>query len=212
MTVVRERIDVEGQAPVTVTLRYTRHGPVVYQDSTRHRAFAVRAAWMEIGGAPDAILATFGVAGASERDAGLALECADGMLAALDDWNQERIASGEAVLGMGIGVNFGPAVIGDVGCEHSMSFTVIGDTVNTASRLQALTRTLNTPLLTSDSIVKAAGPNPCGRLAQILDRLKDGGEQTVRGRNRAVRIWFDPARRLITRSSDSECIDVIAQQ
>ena len=52
MTVLRERIDVEGQAPVTVTLRYTRHGPVVHQDSARNRAFAVRAAWMEIGGAP----------------------------------------------------------------------------------------------------------------------------------------------------------------
>lgn len=52
MTIRRERIDVEGQAPVTAELRYTRHGPVVHQDSTRHRAFAVRAAWMEIGGAP----------------------------------------------------------------------------------------------------------------------------------------------------------------
>jgi adenylate cyclase len=144
----------------------------------------------------DAILATFGVSSASEHDAGQALECADGMLAALDDWNQERIDLGEAALGMGIGVNYGPAVIGDVGSEHSMSFTVIGDTVNTASRLQALTRTLNTPLLVADAIVKAAGYDPCNHLVQILDRLEDGGEQAVRGRNRAVRVWFDPIRRL----------------
>jgi adenylate cyclase len=144
----------------------------------------------------DAILATFGVSSASEHDAGQALECAEGMLAALDDWNQERMLSGEAALGMGIGVNYGPAVIGDVGSEHSMSFTVIGDTVNTSSRLQALTRTLNTPLLVADAIVKAAGSRPCNHLMQILDRLEDGGEQAVRGRNRAVRVWFDPARRL----------------
>src|SRR5258705_3026897 len=74
----------------------------------------------------DAILAIFGVPMANERDAGEALKCADGMLVALDVWNQERIAAGEPPLGMGIGVNYGPAVIGDVGSEHSMSFTVIG--------------------------------------------------------------------------------------
>jgi adenylate cyclase len=150
----------------------------------------------------DAILATFGVSSASEHDAGQALECAEGMLAALDDWNQERMLSGEAALGMGIGVNYGPAVIGDVGSEHSMSFTVIGDTVNTASRLQALTRTLNTPLLVADAIVKSAGSRPCNHLAEILERLEDAGEQSVRGRNRAVRGWLDPTRRLLMRSSE----------
>lgn len=52
MRTVRESIPVKGQAPVAATLRYTRHGPVVYEDSVRHLAYAVRAAWMEPGGAP----------------------------------------------------------------------------------------------------------------------------------------------------------------
>lgn len=52
MRILRETIAVKGEAPRTVELRYTRHGPVVDQDSARHRAFAVRAAWMDIGGAP----------------------------------------------------------------------------------------------------------------------------------------------------------------
>jgi len=52
MEVVRDTIPVRGGDPVVVDLRYTRHGPVVYQDSVHHRAYAVRAAWMEIGGAP----------------------------------------------------------------------------------------------------------------------------------------------------------------
>jgi len=52
MRVVVDTIAVKGQRPVIVRHRYTRHGPVVYQDATRHRAFAVRAAWLEPGGAP----------------------------------------------------------------------------------------------------------------------------------------------------------------
>jgi adenylate cyclase len=146
----------------------------------------------------DAILATFGVLAATERDAGQALRCAFGMLAALDDWNCERTAAGEPALGMGIGVNYGPAVIGDVGCEGSMAFTVIGDTVNTASRLQALTRTLKTPLLAGDAIVAAARSQPHGDedLLRILDQLKDVGDHAVRGRDHTVRVWLDPERQL----------------
>src|SRR6202023_2376302 len=52
MTSVRESIPVKG-APITVvTLKYTRHGPVVYEDTAHHVAYAVRAAWLEPGGAP----------------------------------------------------------------------------------------------------------------------------------------------------------------
>lgn len=52
MTVLTEEIPVKGRAPHTATLKYTRHGPVVYEDPGRNLAYAVRAAWMEIGGAP----------------------------------------------------------------------------------------------------------------------------------------------------------------
>ncbi len=52
MTTVTETIPVKGQAPETVTLKYTRHGPVVFEDAGRDLAYAVRAAWMEVGGSP----------------------------------------------------------------------------------------------------------------------------------------------------------------
>ncbi|HSM59278.1 MAG TPA: penicillin acylase family protein, partial [Longimicrobiales bacterium] len=52
MTVVRETIPVKGRRPEVVDLKYTRHGPVVFEDRERNKAYAVRAAWMEIGGAP----------------------------------------------------------------------------------------------------------------------------------------------------------------
>ncbi len=52
MRVVRESIPVKGQAAAPTVFKYTRHGPVVYEDTARHLAYAVRAAWMEPGGAP----------------------------------------------------------------------------------------------------------------------------------------------------------------
>jgi penicillin G amidase len=52
MRIVRDSIPVKGEAPAVVDLAFTRHGPVVYEDSARHVAYAVRAAWLEPGGAP----------------------------------------------------------------------------------------------------------------------------------------------------------------
>ena len=52
MRVVHETVKVRGGADADVELRYTRHGPVIYEDAERHTAFAVRAAWLEPGMAP----------------------------------------------------------------------------------------------------------------------------------------------------------------
>jgi penicillin amidase len=52
MRTVREAVPVKGRAPHEAELRYTRHGPVVYADTARRLAYAVRAAWLEPGGAP----------------------------------------------------------------------------------------------------------------------------------------------------------------
>lgn len=52
MRVIHDSIPVKGQPPVAVELKYTRHGPVVYEDTAHNVAYAVRAAWLEPGGAP----------------------------------------------------------------------------------------------------------------------------------------------------------------
>ena len=52
MKVVRDSIPVKGQAAVPVNLKFTRHGPVIFEDKQHHKAYAVRAAWLEPGGAP----------------------------------------------------------------------------------------------------------------------------------------------------------------
>ncbi|MBI4485261.1 MAG: penicillin acylase family protein [Acidobacteria bacterium] len=52
MRIIKDSIAVKGEAPVAVELKYTRHGPVLYEDQAHHKAYALRAAWMEIGAAP----------------------------------------------------------------------------------------------------------------------------------------------------------------
>jgi adenylate cyclase len=135
----------------------------------------------------DAVFAVFGLPTAGADDAANALRCAELMLATLAEWNRERCRENEPPLAIGIGLNYGPAVIGDVGSEQSLSFTVIGDTVNTASRLQALTRNLETPLVVGDALVCAAKSGAAG--AALIGRLQDRGEHLVRGRESAIRIW-----------------------
>ena len=137
----------------------------------------------------DAIVAVFGVPHASSKDAANALACAGKMLDALENWNCDRDRAAEGRLAMGIGVNYGPAVVGDVGSEHSMSFTVIGDTVNTAERLQTLTRTLGTPLVVGDALVAAVKGSSPEFASEVMEQLEDQGEQRLRGRAGPVRIW-----------------------
>ncbi|NIM57868.1 MAG: penicillin acylase family protein [Candidatus Aminicenantes bacterium] len=52
MKVFREKIQVKGKSPVTVDLKFTRHGPVLYLDKKNNKAYALRAAWLEVGAAP----------------------------------------------------------------------------------------------------------------------------------------------------------------
>jgi adenylate cyclase len=137
----------------------------------------------------DGMIAVFGAPVASPHDAANALNCAERMLEALEYWNREREGNGDARIDIGIGVNHGPVVLGDVGSEHSMSFTAIGDTVNTAARLQALTRSLDTPLVVGDAVVQAIQASSPELAAKRIGRLEDRGEHNLRGRASPVRIW-----------------------
>jgi adenylate cyclase len=137
----------------------------------------------------DEIFAVFGLPTASPHDAANALRCAGLMLKELDAWNTARAGRGELQLAVGIGLNYGSAVLGDVGTEHSLSFTVIGDTVNIASRLQSLTRELKTPLVVADAILHQIGGGQPPELAALPVELQDLGKRELRGRSAPVRIW-----------------------
>jgi adenylate cyclase len=144
----------------------------------------------------DGILAVFGATEASPNDAASALNCAEMMLETLERWNHEREGKGDARLDIGIGLNYGPVVLGDVGSEYGMSFTAIGDTVNTAARLQVLTRSLKTQLVVGDPIVRAIQALSPEVAAERIGRLEDLGEHSLRGRASPVRIWTRKVRQI----------------
>jgi len=144
----------------------------------------------------DGIFAVFGAPAASPDDAANALNCAEMMLNALQRWNDEREREGDPRLDIGIGLNYGPVVLGDVGSEHSMSFTAIGDTVNTAARLQVLTRALQTPLVVGDAVVQAIKALSPEIAAERTRKLEDQGEHNLRGRASPVRVWTPKVERI----------------
>jgi len=135
----------------------------------------------------DALLATFGVPDVGQRDATDALACARGMLAALATWNGERAGNGQAPLRMGIGLHYGPVVMGDIGSQRSMAFATVGDTVNVTSRLQSLTRDLGATIVASTDLVQAVEREATERA--LLSGLTDRGPQMLRGRDTPIEIW-----------------------
>src|SRR3989441_737374 len=83
----------------------------------------------------DAIMALWGAPMAHEDDADRAMRCALDQLAALEKLNAKWKEEGRPELGIGIGINFGEVFAGNVGSDRRLEYTVIGDAVNTASRL-----------------------------------------------------------------------------
>jgi class 3 adenylate cyclase len=138
----------------------------------------------------DAVLAIFGFPEAGEKDASNALSCAFELLTAAQNWNQARVRRGLSPINIGIGLHYGPVVLGDVGTEEYVEFTVIGDTVNTASRLQQATRTLKCDLVVGQELVKAVrDENECEDASNLLERLQPHGDLAIRGRMQEVGVW-----------------------
>lgn len=135
----------------------------------------------------DGLMATFGTPVAGADDAVNAIRCARAMCAAIEAHNSDREALGEPPLRIGVGVHFGPAVLGDIGGDR-LEYAVIGNTVNIAARLEALTRPLSVQAIVSDAALTAARTCPAatGSDTEGFDR-RDG--QAIRGVDDTMSVW-----------------------
>jgi adenylate cyclase len=131
----------------------------------------------------DAIMAVFGVPLSRADDAERAVRAALDMRRALKKYNQLRESKGQQPLGNGIGITKGEAVSGNIGSEQRMEYTVIGDTVNIASRLEGLTKNYPQKILINEDVYD-----------EIKDKIQcvDLGFAHVKGKEGDVHIYGIP--------------------
>jgi adenylate cyclase len=104
----------------------------------------------------DGVMAVFGHPAPRDDDADRALACGVELVAALEDWRKRQETAGRPALKAGIGLHAGIAMAGvlEAGC-HS-EYTVLGDVVNVAQRLQAVSKSVGTTLVVSEDLKSAA--------------------------------------------------------
>lgn len=100
----------------------------------------------------DGIMATFGTPSTSEDDASNAVRAAMEMSSSLRSFNIDRTKSGLEEIRIGIGIHYGQVVVGSIGSGNRLEYTVIGDTVNIASRLETATKELKREIVFSREV------------------------------------------------------------
>ena len=108
----------------------------------------------------DGVMAIFGLDRTPDVACRQALDAARRMALALDDLNEALSGDLDLPLRIGIGLHAGPAIVGEMGYERAAQITAIGDTVNTASRLEALTKEFGVELVVSQELLDRAGAGP----------------------------------------------------
>lgn len=135
----------------------------------------------------DGLMATFGTPAPGEADATNALRCAREMERAVDLWNAQRVAQGEPEIRASFGLHFGPVVLADIGSSR-LEFAVIGNTVNVASRIEKLTRTLPGRVAFSDKlrnrVIEETGDGD-----PVLAATDRHDDVAIRGLDVPITIW-----------------------
>jgi len=128
----------------------------------------------------DGLLATFGPPSPSPNDAKMAIVSAVQIIEHLDTFNDVRPEYLKEPIKAGIGIASGRVFAGFVGSVRRMEYTVLGDAVNIAARLEAATKELNTPIAIDEESVRLAGD---GFDTVFLERL------TLRGRKEPIGVY-----------------------
>lgn len=129
----------------------------------------------------DAIMAFWGAPLPDDKQADHALEAAAGMLERLESLNKELQSEGKPEIRIGIGIYTGNAIVGNVGSKLRFDYTVMGDTVNIASRLEGLTKQYDTPLIVGESTKEKS--------SRADDNFSPLGSAAVKGKTRPVLIY-----------------------
>jgi adenylate cyclase len=133
----------------------------------------------------DGIMAVFGAPLSQPDHADRALRAALEMLSTAAP-SVDRWVAAEGIelppVRIGIGLHSGPVASGTVGSERRLEYAVVGDTTNTASRIESMTKELGVPLLVSEATAEHLSP-------ALRDELEDIGVHSLRGRRATVRLW-----------------------
>ena len=131
----------------------------------------------------DAVMAVFGAPISRPDDPLRAIRAALGMRRALKAFNVRQAESKKPIIETGIGICHGEAISGNIGSEERMEFTVIGDPVNIASRLEGLTKTSGFKILLDETVFqRVKGECECVFI----------GEEQVKGKRRLVKVYGIP--------------------
>jgi adenylate cyclase len=128
----------------------------------------------------DAVMAVFGAPISRPDDPVRAVRAALRMRRSLREFNVRQVAQGKRAIETGIGICHGEALSGNIGTEQRMEYTVIGDSVNLASRLETLTKNYPYKILVNEVVYE-----------QVKDQVECVflGVEKVKGKQRSVRIY-----------------------
>ena len=104
----------------------------------------------------DGVMAIFGINDGPEAGSRAAVRAARNMFERLEGLNRLMQSDLESPIRIGVGLHHGPAIVGQMGYGDAIGITAIGDTVNTASRLESMTKDFKAQLVISESVAKAA--------------------------------------------------------
>jgi len=171
----------------------------------------------------DAIMSVFGVPYVREDDALRAVRTAIQMRDRLSEFNDRRMESGALPIRIGIGICTGEVISGNIGSERRMDFTVIGDSVNVASRIEKLNKYYGTDILIGEAtqqtlhdrlatrevdVVRAKGKKQPVRIYEVLGEkevsLNKSQEVFARGLSLYQELAFEKAAGVFSACADTD--------
>lgn len=176
-------VDIRGFTQLSETMNPEALSPFITEFRRRMARSAIASSGTIDKFIGDAAMVVFGMIESKDDDAANAVHCATLILEELKDWNAIRSARGEAAVAVGIGIHYGEVFCGVMGDDTRLEYSVLGDTVNVAARLQELSKQFDRTIVISEATLSVAGG--------MADKLawRQLPHSTVRGRSGEVTLY-----------------------